>query len=116
MGEWELDPGAQRLPLISSPTSGICTSQIYDEDSVDRRPKTNKKTKGGAAPLATGSFPYHQEEEMIESRSTATFTYALKTAPPRDDESFGVEQFGRLMLVDAGKLAQAVEAMEEACR
>lgn len=53
---------------------------------------------------------------MIEARASSTFTYALKTAPPRDDESFGVEQFGRLMLIDAGKLAQAVEAMEEACR
>ncbi|CAK9784031.1 hypothetical protein CC85DRAFT_281945 [Cutaneotrichosporon oleaginosum] len=76
--------------------------------------KTNKKTKGGVEPLAAGSFPYHQEEEMIEARAKATFTYSLKTAPPRDEESFGVEQFGRLILIDAAKLAQAVEAMEKA--
>jgi protein BCP1 len=53
---------------------------------------------------------------MIEARAKTAFTYALKTAPPRDDEAFGVEQFGRLLLIDAGKLAQAVVAMEEACR
>lgn len=83
---------------------------------ADARPKTNKKSKGGAATLAAGSFPYHPEEEMVEARAKATFTYSLKTAPPRDDEAFGVEQYGRLLLIDASKLAQAVEAMEEACR
>lgn len=53
---------------------------------------------------------------MIEARADAVHTYALKTAPPRDDEAFGVEQFGRLLLVSSDKLAQAVAAMEEACK
>lgn len=53
---------------------------------------------------------------MIDSRAEAVHTYSLKTAPPRDDESFGVEQFGRLLLVSSDKLAQAVGAMEEACK
>ncbi|GMK54982.1 hypothetical protein CspeluHIS016_0200380 [Cutaneotrichosporon spelunceum] len=83
---------------------------------LNSAPKNNKKSKGGAGQLAAGSFPYHPEEEMIEARAKSTFTFPLKTAPPRDDEAFGVEQFGRLLLIDAAKLAQAVEAMEEACR
>lgn len=53
---------------------------------------------------------------MIEARAKEVCTFSLKTAPPRDDEAFGVEQFGRLMLIGAGELAAAVEAMEAACR
>lgn len=53
---------------------------------------------------------------MIDARAVAVHAYPLKTAAPRDDESFGVDQFGRLVLVETGKLAEAVGAMEEACR
>jgi protein BCP1 len=53
---------------------------------------------------------------MVDSRAVAVHSYPLKTAPPRDDESFGVEQFGRLVLVETAKLAEAVGAMEEACQ
>jgi protein BCP1 len=49
--------------------------------------------------------------------ATAVHSFPFKTAPStRDEESFGVEQFGRLVLVEREKLAIAVEAMEEACR
>lgn len=53
---------------------------------------------------------------MVDARATAVYSYPLKTAPPRNDESFGVEQFGRLVLISSAKLVEAVKAMEEACR
>lgn len=53
---------------------------------------------------------------MIDARAVAVHSYPLKTAQPRDDESFGVEQFGRLVLIETNKLAEAVAAMEEACQ
>lgn len=53
---------------------------------------------------------------MIDARAVAVHSYPLKTAKPRDEESFGVEQFGRVVLVETAKLAEAVGAMEEACR
>lgn len=43
-------------------------------------------------------------------------TYSFKIAPPREPEAFGVEQFGRLVLIESDKLEMAVEAMEEACK
>lgn len=85
-------------------------------DQADDRPKGNKKSKGAAEPHAAGSFTYHPEEEMVDARATAVYSYPLKTAPARNDESFGVEQFGRLVLISGAKLAEAVGAMEEACR
>lgn len=43
-------------------------------------------------------------------------SYPFKSAPVRDDDSFGVEQHGRLVLLDAANMTGAVAAMEEACR
>lgn len=94
------------------------------EDRADAcRKKSKKKNKGGAAgaaaasvPMAAGSFAYHPEEEFIDRLASHVHMFPLKSAPPRDDESFGVEQFGRLVLIEREKLRKAVEAMEEACR
>jgi protein BCP1 len=80
-----------------------------------------------------GSYLYHPEEEFFESvshaalfrlriltrseqKATASHTYAFKTAAPRDAESFGVEQFGRLMLVPASAMDGVITEMIEACR
>lgn len=46
--------------------------------------------------------------------ATYVHEYAFKTAPPRDTEAFGVEQFGRLVLIEKDRLGQAVQAMESA--
>lgn len=75
---------------------------------------SSKKKKSGNESIGTGSFTYHPEEELIDSRAVAVHSYPLKTAPPRDEESFGVEQFGRLVLVETDKLAESVGAMLEA--
>ncbi|WOO81382.1 Protein BCP1 [Vanrija pseudolonga] len=86
---------------------------------LDQATKGNKKKKGGNTTgpgLVAGSFTYHPEEDLIDARAKVVHTYPLKTAPSRDDEAFGVEQFGRLVLADAAGLAKAVEDMEEAVR
>ena len=42
-------------------------------------------------------------------------TYPLESAPKRDDDdAFGVEHFGRLVLIDKKKLEQAIRNMGEA--
>lgn len=43
-------------------------------------------------------------------------TYNFKTAAPRDAESFGVEQFGRLVLLEKAKLVSAIQSMQAACQ
>ncbi len=105
-----------------------------------RRKKSKNANKGPGA-IQSGSFPYHPEEEFIDQVSfhigfdhylipggaKATTdcsviqlgqvqTYPLKTAPARDAESFGVDQFGRLVKISRDGLGKAVEAMMEACR
>ncbi|WVQ78423.1 hypothetical protein IAT38_000509 [Cryptococcus sp. DSM 104549] len=85
-----------------------------DMNEVGKSSKKSKKAPVTAVPqpLLAGSFPYHPEEEFIDKVATHVHTYPFKTAVPRDDESFGVEQFGRLVLLDREKLARAVKDME----
>jgi hypothetical protein len=43
-----------------------------------------------------------------------THTFPFKNAQPRDEESFSVEQRGRLSVYESGKLGEAIREMEEA--
>ncbi|WVF72221.1 hypothetical protein IAT40_007033 [Kwoniella sp. CBS 6097] len=88
-----------------------------DMHEVESGTKKSKKKGGNAAlPLAAGTFPYHPEEEFLDRVATHVHTYPFKTAPKRDEESFGVEQFGRLILLTRDKLSKAVEDMQAACQ
>jgi len=103
-------------PLIAVLGLGVRRITLSASALTFRNKTSAKKKKTAAEALAAGAFAYHPEEEMIDARAVAVHSYPLKTAPPRDDEAFGVEQFGRLVLIETGKLAEAVGAMEEACK
>ncbi|WWC89974.1 uncharacterized protein L201_004903 [Kwoniella dendrophila CBS 6074] len=86
-------------------------------DLNDQNSKKSKKKSGNAVvPLTAGTFTYHPEEEFIDNVATHVHTYPFKTAPKRDEDAFGVEQFGRLVLISNDKLSGAVEAMQAACQ
>ena len=80
--------------------------------------KKSKKVKGASqsVPLASGKFPYHPEEEFIDKKATLTHTFPFTKAPKRDEDAFGVEQHGRIILADTNQLVSAIQDMEEACR
>lgn len=59
-------------------------------------------------------MPYVSLDTDIRQVSTYVHEYPFKTAAPRDSDAFGVEQFGRLVLIEKEKLGQAVQAMEAA--
>ncbi|WWC69383.1 uncharacterized protein I206_103322 [Kwoniella pini CBS 10737] len=79
--------------------------------------KSKKKSSGNSVlPLTSGTFAYHPEEEFIDNLATHVHTYPFKTAPKRDEDAFGVEQFGRLVLISNDKLVKAIESMQAACQ
>lgn len=43
-------------------------------------------------------------------------TYQFKNSKPRDEDSFGVDQFGRLVLIEPEALGKALQAMNDACK
>jgi protein BCP1 len=48
--------------------------------------------------------------------ATHVHTYPFENNPKRDEDAFGVEQHGRIILAETSQLNKAVAAMEEACR
>ncbi|WVN86711.1 uncharacterized protein L203_101883 [Cryptococcus depauperatus CBS 7841] len=86
---------------------------------MDVSQKAQKKKKGPGADtlaLSAGSFSYHPEEEFMDKVASHIHTYPFKTSAPRDADSFGVEQYGRIVLLDKEKFVSAVQAMQDACR
>ncbi len=71
---------------------------------------------GYAAPLSQLEIYSICIVETNHQVASHIHTYPFKSAPPRSAESFGVEQFGRLVLLEAGKLEAAVASMVDACR
>lgn len=43
-------------------------------------------------------------------------TFPFKNSPKRDEDSFGVEQHGRIILAETSQLESAIRSMEEACQ
>ncbi|KAJ9112741.1 hypothetical protein QFC20_002066 [Naganishia adeliensis] len=77
--------------------------------------KKSKKQQTQSAPgIPGGLMHYHPEEEFLERAALYTHTFPFKNAQPRDEESFSVEQRGRLSVYESGKLGEAIAAMEEA--
>ncbi|EIW69358.1 hypothetical protein TREMEDRAFT_73826 [Tremella mesenterica DSM 1558] len=72
-----------------------------------------KRQQSGMIGLGSGSFPYHPEEEFIDKVASHVHTYPFKNSQKRDDDSLGVEQYGRLILVERDNLARAVKAMTD---
>jgi protein BCP1 len=52
--------------------------------------------------------PHHDQSALH------THTFEFKTSQPRNEESFGVEQKGRMSIYDASKMQAALKVMEDA--
>ncbi|KAL0254066.1 hypothetical protein I308_101445 [Cryptococcus tetragattii IND107] len=87
-----------------------------DMNIVEKSSKKKKASGNETVALSAGSFPYHPEEEFMDKIANQVHTYNFKTAAPRDAESFGVEQFGRLVLLEKAKLVSAIQSMQAACQ
>ncbi|KAF9221313.1 hypothetical protein BS17DRAFT_797279 [Gyrodon lividus] len=60
-----------------------------------------------------GIYGFHPEDEEIIQHATHTVTYSFSNAPPRNEESMGLDVAGRMMLVPAEKLKALVERIGE---
>jgi len=87
------------------------TSEDLDVDDVQPSKKTKKKSTSSKGPT-TSSF--HPEDEIIQRCAAITIDYPFANTPPRDSDSFGLPQAGRMMLVPAARFEQLVTQMQEA--
>ena len=108
-------------------THYLLISRVYKMDVGDEnidtamsanvpQPSSKKaKTTKPDVPAGTNNlFHYHPEEEFLEQSALHTHTFEFKTSQPRNEESFGVEQKGRMSIYDASKMQAALKVMEDA--
>ncbi|KAJ9127786.1 hypothetical protein QFC24_000069 [Naganishia onofrii] len=90
------------------------------EDAASNKPASKKSKKQQQAQAQTSSgipgglMHYHPEEEFLEREALHTQTFAFKHSKPREEDAFSVEQRGRVSVYEAGKMRDAVAAMEAA--
>ncbi|KAI0044874.1 hypothetical protein FA95DRAFT_1561711 [Auriscalpium vulgare] len=96
------------------------TYRLSDDEAAELQsaptPKTKKQRNAAAPqpPPGGGVFSYHHEDEYTQKFATHWLDYKLSNAPPRDKESFGLEQGGRLILLPAEKLPEYIATIGEA--
>lgn len=75
-----------------------------------------KRRKGAQAPSSStgGVFSFHHEDECIQELASHSLDFSLSNALPREKESFGLEQGGRLILLPADKLPQLISNLAAA--
>ncbi|KAH9075672.1 p21-C-terminal region-binding protein-domain-containing protein [Lactarius deliciosus] len=68
-----------------------------------------KRRKGAQDPSPTrGVFSFHHEDQYTQELASHSLDFSLSNALPREKESFGLEQGGRLILLPAEKLPQLI--------
>ncbi|KAI0063090.1 hypothetical protein BV25DRAFT_1802701 [Artomyces pyxidatus] len=95
------------------------TYKLSSEEAAELQamPPQNKKRRSAAVPppsTSGGVYSYHHEDEFTQKFALHSLDYQLSNAPPRDKESFGLEQGGRLILVPANKLLEFIATISEA--
>lgn len=105
-------------------THYLILSKTYEEvesklDAEDSRPQKKKK-KAAGGPGSNERFYFHPEDEVLERYTMChgTYEYTHKQAEGASDakrafQDFGIKPAGSLMLIEEGKLGDAVKAIAE---
>ncbi|KAI0286604.1 p21-C-terminal region-binding protein-domain-containing protein [Russula aff. rugulosa BPL654] len=93
------------------------TYTLPDEEveATSTSPQHQKRRKGASTPSAMERvFPFHHEDICIQQVASHSLDYSLSNTLPREKESFGLEQGGRLMLFEVQKLPGLVSNLAAA--
>ncbi|KAI0294760.1 p21-C-terminal region-binding protein-domain-containing protein [Russula brevipes] len=72
--------------------------------SSQQQQKRRKGAQGTSA--AGGVFTFHHEDDSIQQLASHSLDYTLSNTLPREEETFRLEQGGRLMLLPSANLGQ----------
>ncbi|KAI5120873.1 hypothetical protein M0805_008245 [Coniferiporia weirii] len=102
--------------LVLTRTYRLTSDQAAELENGAQRPsKRHKNRPPPSAALAPGGGPstysFHPEDEYIQKYATYTLDYPLTTQVPRDEDSFGLDMGGRMMLVSAESFQPMIDEM-----
>ncbi|TFY81800.1 hypothetical protein EWM64_g2214 [Hericium alpestre] len=82
-----------------------------EEEAEMQATAPQTKRQRNSAPISSsggGVHSFHHEDDLIQKAASFTLDYGLTNVQPREKDSFGLDQGGRLMLIPAEKLPQLV--------
>ncbi|KAF8480787.1 p21-C-terminal region-binding protein-domain-containing protein [Russula ochroleuca] len=107
--QWACDDGEPYIfghLLVISRTYALSDEEV---EATATSSQQQKRRKGALIPsTAGGVFSFHHEDQCLEKVASHSLDYSLLNALPREKESFGLEQGGRLFLFPADRLPQLV--------
>lgn len=111
--QWAIDdnePYRFSYYLVVSRTYRLSTKEAAELHSKAPRSKRHK----GTAPLGGGVFPFHPEDDVLAKFASHTFDFSLTSSQPREQDSFGLDTGGRIMIIPSENLPQIAIALNEA--
>ncbi|KAI0761168.1 p21-C-terminal region-binding protein-domain-containing protein [Trametes elegans] len=83
-------------------------AELHAASPRTKRQRPSEPTQGA------GVYPFHPEDDIIRKFATHTLDYAWTHAQPREDDAFGLDTGGRMMLIPANRLRDIAAALAEA--
>ncbi|PAV21651.1 rhamnolipids biosynthesis 3-oxoacyl-reductase [Pyrrhoderma noxium] len=111
----ENEPYAFTHYLIITRTYRLTPQQLAELEESEQRPSKKPKTRLPPATTANdgliSTYSFHPEDEYIQKHATFTSDYTHTTKAPREDDSFGLDVAGRLMLIPAENFQPMIDEM-----
>jgi len=82
-------------------------------ESTGPPPKRQKGKPAARAPSGLGTYSYHPEDEVLEKYASYSMNYEFTHKQVREEDAFGADIGGKLMLIPADKLKEVVDEMAE---
>ncbi|KAH9911650.1 p21-C-terminal region-binding protein-domain-containing protein [Fomitopsis serialis] len=98
----------------------LIISRIYrlspEEEAELQGPASRSKRQKQTAqqPPSRGVYPFHPEDEQIQKIAVHSLDYNFTNTKPREENGFGLDMGGRMMLVPASRLRDLVSALQDA--
>ncbi|KAI0668611.1 p21-C-terminal region-binding protein-domain-containing protein [Trametes maxima] len=112
--QWALDdnePYDFKHLLLISRVYRLTAEEAAELQSASPRTKRQKQSE---QPQGAGVYPFHPEDDVIRKFATHTLDYAFTHSQPREEDSFGLDTGGRMMLIPAARLRDIAAALAEA--
>ncbi|KAA1468314.1 hypothetical protein DENSPDRAFT_833560 [Dentipellis sp. KUC8613] len=90
------------------------TYRLSPEEAAEMQasaPQSKRQRNAAPPPPPGGVYSFHHEDELIKKYASFSLDYPFTNTQPREQDSFGLDQGGRMMLIPAEKLPQLVVEM-----
>ncbi|TFY66396.1 hypothetical protein EVG20_g4697 [Dentipellis fragilis] len=90
------------------------TYRLSPEEAAEMQasaPQSKRQRNAAPAPAPGGVYSFHHEDELIKKYASFSLDYSFTNTQLREQDSFGLDQGGRMMLIPAEKLPQLIAEM-----